>query len=65
MTYNIFAAVLAIRGSGKTANFTPCGPPKPSSAMPGTRERIAVMVARVEAGKELWSDQDRTEIGEV
>ena len=63
MTYTIFDAVKATKGSGKTAQFTPSTvPPEPIGAMPGTREKVAEMRRRAEAGVELWSDGDRTDL---
>ena len=62
MTHNIFAAVQATKGSGKTAEFTPHGEPEPISSMPGTREKVAEMARRAEDGLELWSDGDRTDL---
>lgn len=36
-------------------------PPKPTTALPGTIDKIAVMAARFAAGYELWHPGDATE----
>ena len=33
----------------------------PTGAMPGTNEKLSVMLARVEAGLPLWNSNDRTD----
>ena len=36
----------------------------PTRAMPGTREKLTILAARVQAGLPLWHRKDRTEYDE-
>lgn len=40
-------------------HFRPAPCPEPTDARPGSPKKFAVLMARIEAGVELWHDGDR------
>lgn len=44
-------------------DFIPMEPNNPTTAMPGTIEKIEVLRMRVEMGQPLWNDDDPTYFG--
>lgn len=56
---NVIAHVAAVNRGSVRGDFKPFGSPRPTMAMPGSAEKLAVLRARCAAGRELWSDGDR------
>lgn len=55
---NIHEATKANGGCGRAKDFTPAGTPEPTRVMPGSREKLQLLIARAEAGEELWHEDD-------
>ena len=44
---------------GTAQNFQPKSKPSPTNAPPGSNYKIDILISRLEAGDDLWSDLDR------
>jgi len=55
---NVFEAIITAQERAGEENFRPHGPPQATMAIPGSEEKIAVLAARVEAGLEMWHEDD-------
>ena len=62
MARNVFEVIRTDSRKGLLAEFTPHSQPEPCVSMPGTPEKVAALVARAEAGEELWCEDDRLEM---
>jgi hypothetical protein len=49
----------SIEASLESKDYTP-SPCRKTTAQPGTPRKIAILIARIEAGRELWNEDDPT-----
>lgn len=63
----VFEAVLEATSHGGMADFAPRENDdfEPTFAVPGSEEKLAVLVSRVQAGNPLWHAQDRVDFSNV
>jgi len=58
---NLRAANLNSKEAAKLCRSFAAIPCQPTESLPGTREKLDVMASRIEAGEELWNQDDGPE----
>jgi hypothetical protein len=57
----VFRNALEAADVGADGAFSPVEPERPTDARPGSPAKLAAMAARIEAGEELWHEEDGLE----
>lgn len=55
----VLSVMDAVATYGEDYNFRTIGQPEPTTAIPGSSDKIEVMIARIENGEELWHADDQ------